>query len=426
MQITHSRSTDSAPVVAYLKGELCSASDTADFLSDLGLAVETVNGYGETAAESSGLVEAPVVLIGDQILDVAGAIHDLKVRLEAIPQERLVVMISARQMSFQQRFALSVLGNVRVFSVNDDCKRIRDLIRDWMRDRTMHGYRVLLVEDSRVDAYAATGYMRSVGIEVMHIKSAETVLAAIEQFEPDLIVSDLHMPDCEGDQMARIVRQDIDATMPIIFLSSESSSEKQLVALSAGADGFIRKPLVLEPFIQALKSTIRRSVSLENRMRRDPLTNLLNRAQFNTNMRRQSERGERCALAILDIDHFKQVNDTHGHPVGDQVICGIAQVLADGLRSTDYVGRVGGEEFGILMPDCGVVEAETVLHRLRERFQSMSFSGAGSVGFSCTFSAGLVELGSDMHQSYKLADEALYTSKKNGRNRVTVRPYAEY
>ena len=132
MQITHSRSTDSAPVVAYLKGELCSASDTADFLSDLGLAVETVNGYGETAAESSGLVEAPVVLIGDQILDVAGAIHDLKVRLEAIPQERLVVMISARQMSFQQRFALSVLGNVRVFSVNDDCKRIRDLIRDWM------------------------------------------------------------------------------------------------------------------------------------------------------------------------------------------------------------------------------------------------------------------------------------------------------
>ena len=200
------------------------------------------------------------------------------------------------------------------------------------------------------------------------------MLDAIEVFQPDLIISDLHMPECEGDQMARIIRQDRDATMPIVFLSAEGDNKKQLLALAGGADGFIRKPLVdSEPFIKVLKSTIRRSVALENRMRRDPLTNLLNRAQFDTNMRRMAERAEPCSLAVLDIDHFKSVNDTHGHPVGDQVICRLAKLLEDGVRSTDFVGRMGGEEFALLMPACEVENALSVLNRLRVQFSQCAF-----------------------------------------------------
>jgi diguanylate cyclase (GGDEF)-like protein len=298
------------------------------------------------------------------------------------------------------------------------------MIRDWMRDRTMLGYRVMLVEDSKTDAYLATSFMQSIGLEVMHIKSAVEVLDAIESFQPDLIISDLHMPECEGDQMARIIRQDREATMPIIFLSAEGNSEKQLIALAAGADGFIRKPLHEEPFIRVLKSTIRRSVALENRMRRDPLTNLLNRVQFDTNMRRLSERGERCALAVLDIDHFKSVNDTYGHPVGDQVICRLAKLLEDGVRSTDFIGRMGGEEFALLMPDCSLENASDVINRLREQFSSIAFRSESGSEFSCRFSAGMVDLGGDFISAYKSADDALYESKKMGRNRVTVRPIA--
>jgi len=257
----------------------------------------------------------------------------------------------------------------------------------------------------------------------MHIRSAIEVLDAIESFQPDLIISDLHMPDCEGDQMARIIRQDREATLPIIFLSAEGNSDKQLLALAAGADGFIRKPLHKEPFIKVLKSTIRRSVALENRMRRDPLTNLLNRAQFDTNMRRLAERGEHCALAVLDIDHFKSVNDTHGHPEGDQVICRLAKLLEDGVRSTDFVGRMGGEEFALLMPYCDLDNALTVLDRLRVQFSNQVFRSEAGNEFSCAFSAGLVQLGSDFQLSYKDADDALYESKKKGRNRVTVRPF---
>jgi diguanylate cyclase (GGDEF)-like protein len=264
--------------------------------------------------------------------------------------------------------------------------------------------------------------MMAVGLDVMHITSAVEVLDAMEAFQPDLIISDLHLPECEGDQMAKIIRQDREATMPIIFLSAEGNSEKQLIAIAAGADGFIRKPLHKEAFIKVLKSTIRRSVALENRMRRDPLTNLLNRAQFDTTMRRLAEHGEQCALAVIDIDHFKSVNDTYGHPVGDQVICRLAKLLEDGVRSTDFVGRMGGEEFALLMPACELDNALVVINRLRERFSQLVFRGEESAEFQCTFSGGMTVLSPDSVGAYKAADNALYDSKKKGRNRVSVRP----
>jgi len=423
MPNAHARVTDCAPIVMYLHADECSAASTALYLAGLGMQVAEADLAGASNQRAVNVAEVPVLLMGHQVLDWPVSFSTLCGQLEAGGEDRLILVITSRPITFSERHRLSALGNVRLISVQEDSKRVRDMIRDWMRDRTMLGYRVLLVEDSKTDAYLASKYMGEVGVEVMHIRSAIEVLDAIESFQPDLIISDLHMPDCEGDQMARIIRQDREATLPIIFLSAEGNSDKQLLALAAGADGFIRKPLHKEPFIKVLKSTIRRSVALENRMRRDPLTNLLNRAQFDTNMRRLAERGEHCALAVLDIDHFKSVNDTHGHPEGDQVICRLAKLLEDGVRSTDFVGRMGGEEFALLMPYCDLDNALTVLDRLRVQFSNQVFRSEAGNEFSCAFSAGLVQLGSDFQLSYKDADDALYESKKKGRNRVTVRPF---
>lgn len=422
MRTTHARSTDTSPVVMYLHADRCSAKETAKYLNDLGIVTAEADLSGTSQQNEVGVADVPVLLMGEQVLDWPESLTTLCGQLDSGGEDRLIIIMASRPITFEERRRLSALGNVRITSVLEDGKRIRDMIRDWMRERTMHGYRVLLVEDSKTDAYLATTYMQAVGIEVMSIRNATEVLDAIEVFQPDLIVSDLHMPECEGDQMARIIRQDREATMPIIFLSAEGNSDKQLFALAAGADGFIRKPLRKEPFIQALKSTIRRSVALENRMRRDPLTNLLNRAQFDTNMRRLAERSEACALAVLDIDHFKKVNDTYGHPVGDQVICRLAKLLEEGVRSTDFVGRMGGEEFALLMPVCDLDNACTVLNRLREQFNKVTFLGEDGARFSCTFSAGMVSLQKNFRDSYKLADSALYESKNNGRNRITVSP----
>lgn len=407
----------------HLHADECAALDTARYLAGLGMNVAEADLSGSSNQRVIGVSEAPVLLMGHQVLDWPDSFNTLCGELEVGGEDRLIIVMTNRAVTFEERRQLSALGNVRLMSVNESPTRIRDMIRDWMRDRTMLGYRVLLVEDSKTDAYLARKYMQEIGIEVMHIRGAVGVLEAIEVFQPDLIISDLHMPECEGDQMARIIRQDRDATMPIIFLSAEGDNKKQLLALAAGADGFIRKPLDEEPFIKVLKSAIRRSVALENRMRRDPLTNLLNRAQFDTNMRRMAERGEACSLAVLDIDHFKSVNDTYGHPVGDQVICRLAKLLEDGVRSTDYVGRMGGEEFALLMPACDLDNAMSVLDRLRIQFSRSVFRGDDGTEFTCAFSGGLVELRSDFMDSYKAADGALYESKKKGRNRVTVRPF---
>lgn len=418
----HSRATDTAPVVMYLHADKCSAAPTGAYLERLGIQMVEADLSGASYNRDISVSDVPVLLIGNEVLDWPDSFNTLCGQLEHGGEDRLIIVMTDRAITFDERRRLSSLGNVRLTSVQDEPKRVRDLIRDWMRDRTMLGYRVLLVEDSKTDAYLASKYMAEIGVEVLHITSAVKVLDAIDAFQPDLIISDLHLPECEGDQMARIIRQDREATMPIIFLSAEGNSEKQLIAIAAGADGFIRKPLHKEPFIKVLKSTIRRSVALQNRMRRDPLTNLLNRSQFDSIMRRLSERGEVCALAVLDIDHFKKVNDTHGHPVGDQVICQLAKVLEDGVRSTDYVGRMGGEEFALLMPACDLANAEIVLNRLREKFALVAMTGEGGAEFRCTFSGGMTVLGKDASAAYKKADQALYDSKKAGRNRVTVRP----
>lgn len=423
MPDTHSRATDSTPIVMHLHADDCAAHEIAKYLAGLGMGMAEADLSGASYQNVIGVAEVPVLLMGHQVLDWPDSFNTLCGELDGGGEDRLIIVMTNRTVTFEERRQLSALGNVRLLSVKESPTRVRDMIRDWMRDRTMLGYRVLLVEDSKTDAYLAKKYMGEIGVEVMHIRSAVGVLDAIEVFQPDLIISDLHMPECEGDQMARIIRQDRDATMPIVFLSAEGDNKKQLLALAGGADGFIRKPLVdSEPFIKVLKSTIRRSVALENRMRRDPLTNLLNRAQFDTNMRRMAERAELCSLAVLDIDHFKSVNDTHGHPVGDQVICRLAKLLEDGVRSTDFVGRMGGEEFALLMPACEVENALSVLNRLRVQFSQCAFRSEDGSEFRCTFSGGLVELRPDFMEAYKDADDALYESKKKGRNRVTVRP----
>tara|TARA_R110002124_G_scaffold128157_23_gene288808 strand:- start:36627 stop:37886 length:1260 start_codon:yes stop_codon:yes gene_type:complete len=416
---SYNRASDEALFLLYVgSGESCSASQVAGYLSGLGIKI-THTSVLDICPDL--VAHARILLLGDLVLEESLSETKVWDILTEAPEESLVIVVTSKVLTFAQRLDLSRLGNVRVFGVGDT-KRIRDSIRDWERHQSMNGYRVLLVEDSRTDAYLASKYMEKVGIDVRHINRTDKVLAEIEAFGPDLIISDLNMPGCGGDDMARVIRQDVDATLPIIFLSAESNSSKQLLALAAGADGFIRKPLTEQPFIQAIKSSMRRSVELENRMRKDYLTGLLNRAQFDACMLRIATRDDVAALAILDIDHFKLVNDRHGHPVGDKVICALAEIMEDGVRSSDFVGRVGGEEFAVLMPDCSVENARVVMERLRCRFESHQFSNADGDSFFCTMSVGIAALSRNALKSFKAADGALYESKEKGRNRITIRP----
>ena len=157
---------------------------------------------------------------------------------------------------------------------------------------------------------------------------------------------------------------------------------------------------------------------LEYEATHDALTGVLNRAAIT--VRAEHAMG---AVILLDIDHFKRVNDSHGHPMGDRVIKSLALFLKQRLRKTDHIGRYGGEEFAVVLPDTDAATALKVLDEIRQRFAEISYP-AQPMDLSCTFSCGIAELhdGVDSKALSKRADEALYEAKHSGRNRSAVYP----
>ncbi len=162
---------------------------------------------------------------------------------------------------------------------------------------------------------------------------------------------------------------------------------------------------------------------LENRLRdlseRDPLTGLWNRRKFDAEMSSLSLKTKRypnsetATLALLDIDHFKRINDTYGHDKGDVTIKEVARILTNHLRETDVVARIGGEEFAIIMPHTPLNEAEIVINRVRTAIHI-------ETSLNITISGGITEIGPTAGNSYKRADIALYESKTLGRNQVNI------
>lgn len=158
----------------------------------------------------------------------------------------------------------------------------------------------------------------------------------------------------------------------------------------------------------------------------DPLTGLGNRRAYDQHLIAEVQKSQRFgtnyAIAIMDVDHFKEVNDTHGHAVGDQVLKGIAEILSANTRAYELLARIGGEEFAIIFTQIDKNSAVAKLNSLREKIQENLFQ-AGDVSFSCTISAGISLSNDDLTltQVHEAADEALYEAKNRGRNRVSSR-----
>ncbi len=211
--------------------------------------------------------------------------------------------------------------------------------------------------------------------------------------------------------------------MPIIYLSAEDDQDKQLDAMSEGGDDFLTKPIKPRHLITTVRNRAARARNLKARMVRDSLTGLYNHTHILQLLEdcsfRSRREGKPLCFAMLDIDHFKRVNDSHGHPMGDRVIKSLALFLKQRLRKTDFIGRYGGEEFAIVMPDTDIQSAHRVLDDIRHRFAEIHYP-AQPADLFCTFSAGVVALGAD-DDSLSLAsqaDTALYCAKHAGRNRV--------
>jgi len=318
------------------------------------------------------------------------------------------------------------VGGAGFFPKSVDVPLLVDVLDQLTGHRLPVPERILIVDDDRLQANLNAIHLRRKGMEVKVVTDPLTTIEALSDFQPELVLLDMYMPTCTGMELASVIRQ-IEAFvgLPIVYLSAETDRDKQLAAVGLGGDDFLVKPIKPEHLISAVVSRTERYRKLRSVMMRDGLTGLFNHSTITDRLEQEVARARRqktpLSVVMLDIDHFKLVNDTHGHPVGDRVIKSLARLLTQRLRITDIVGRYGGEEFLVILPDTAAEQALPLVDTLREAFSKL-IQHAGPVRFSTTCSVGVASYPAwtEAAALKEAADQALYQAKRGGRNQVAA------
>lgn len=287
-------------------------------------------------------------------------------------------------------------------------------------------YRILIVDDEPAVAEYHALLLQQAGMSTHTLHDPREVLQTLNTFRPDLVLMDMYMPHCSGQEVAAVIRQDVQYVgLPIVYLTAETDRQKLLGAMKIGVEGALSKPINPLELIGAVAVRAERMRTLRGLMARDSLTGLFNHTVTTQLLERSLAQAQRTggllSFVMLDIDHFKVVNDTYGHPMGDQVLIALARVLQQRLRSADIIGRYGGEEFAIILHNESAESAAQLIDTLRQDFARVNFYN-GDQEFHCTFSAGVAAF--PECQSFEVlreaADQALYRAKRAGRNRVLL------
>lgn len=282
-------------------------------------------------------------------------------------------------------------------------------------------FKVLVVDDSKSQSRYTENILNKAGILCEAINDPLLVLDSLKQFVPDLVLMDMYMPHCTGVELAQVIRQQPEhINLPIIYLSGEEDKERQLAAMAMAGDDFLTKPVEENHLLTTVRNRIARARQLYNLIARDSLTGLLNHTHTLGALQNAMDRAPDTPICfvMIDIDHFKQVNDTYGHPTGDSVIRNLALFLRQHLRKTDPIGRYGGEEFAAILPDATEEQAAIVMDNVRANFANLIHTDDG---LTVTFSCGVAQWqGQSASELVSLADQALYQAKHEGRNQVTT------
>jgi len=388
-------------------------------------------------AERPAQGEAPDMLIMDLVLaflaaDGAEAFAGFPA-LRALRCPRLFITSTD---DFRSRVHAARLGAVGCFVKPVDVPRVVQRMGQLLEQLSAPPQRVLIIDDDADLAAHLCLVLRAAGMVAEVLRQPETIMEALAGFQPDLVLMDMHMPHYTGPELAGVIRQHDEWTgLPIVYLSAETDLERQMAAMRRGGDDFIIKPVSDAQLVAAVRVRVDRARQLAEQIRKDSLTGLLKHASIKEVAAKEIVRARRAVkpvtLAMLDIDHFKSVNDTYGHATGDLVISALATLLRQRLRQSDHLGRYGGEEFVVVLPECSGADAQRLLDDIRRRFASLRFSHEGQ-NFSCSISAGHAssrpagpgdeddEAGAAASDAELLsaADAALYDAKRGGRNRV--------
>ena len=415
---------DELPLVYLCDDDAIMAAVIASQISYFGYKVETFTNTADLL--ESARATRPRAIIMDIVFPEGaneGSVSLQKMRDQGI--DIPAVFISARS-DFEARLGAVRAGGSAFFTKPLDPMRLVATLDELTRLREPEPFRILIVDDEPVAAEYHRAILTAAGMSVRTTADPEEALETVREFRPDLVLLDMYMPKCSGHDLAALIRQVPDfLSVPIIFLSAETDKAKQLSAMRVGADGFLTKPIAREELVVSVALRAERMRMLRSLMTQDSLTGLFNHTTTTQMLKTNLDGAQRGNLslcfAMIDIDNFKKVNDTYGHPVGDQVLIAISRALRQRLRTSDIVGRYGGEEFAVILPDTSRESARLIIDMLREDFTRVEFRAEERV-FHCSFSCGIAtSLDYPTFQSLReAADRTLYQAKAAGRNLVLV------
>lgn len=290
---------------------------------------------------------------------------------------------------------------------------------------------VLLVDDDPITRLAVCAALEEWGFMPVVAEDGHQALKHLaEKHPPHLLIIDWSMPGMTGPELCTTIRQRSDGQFfYILMLTGKEGSEAIVEAMEAGADDFVSKPFdhrVLKVRIAAGSRIVRLEQTLNQLASRDALTQCWNRRMIDellqNSILESRRKNSNLSLMVLDIDHFKKINDSYGHSIGDIALKHLVSVLNNNLREYDQVGRYGGEEFVVVLPNTGIEEAWGIAERVRSAVQFQPAFINRDLSIPLTISIGLAQCHhdekEDPHHLFQRADEALYNAKAAGRNRI--------
>ena len=295
---------------------------------------------------------------------------------------------------------------------------------------------ILLLESQEMLAATVTGYLNDAGHTVERASSGDEAWTRLESMSPDLIIVNLRLAGEDGLRLCSQFRTKEETRhTPILLIISPDDLEELAKGLDLGVTDYLVRPFDRNELLARTRTQIRRrryhdklrsmlddSVSMAYT---DALTGVYNRRYMNAHLDRQimeiGDTQKPVSVILFDIDHFKSVNDTHGHAAGDEILKQVAGRVGSGIRDFDMLARYGGEEFVVIMPNTPADDAAMVAERLRKSLESADFDLEGGTSLTVTASLGVVTTSDPMETAENLlqrADTALYSAKHSGRNQV--------
>lgn len=312
-------------------------------------------------------------------------------------------------------------------------------ISDWTKNlfsSNVQGAKVLLVNDDPAQSQELRAQMAD-AYETQIAEDPDAALELTQQTAFDCVLINAQMQNAEGLRLASLLKtRDATRHVPIVIMADEGRTQVMLKALELGINDYLSLPLEGNEMVARVRTQVRRKRyqdallanyrDTQSRSMIDPLTHVYNRHFMDAHLANLVEasriREKPLTLMVIDIDHFKSVNDAHGHGVGDEVLHQLAQVVMKAIRTADMAARFGGEEFVVLLPETDLLSATVVTDRIRYMVEQTSFRDDSDHPLQLTVSIGAAELrdGETAAQLLKRADEALFQAKSNGRNRVQL------